>query len=347
MNRQMRKRRLPYQPFRCLAVLFLAWLMLPVGGCRRAGYLDEKERGNRIVAKAHEMVDLGDYEAATSLFRKALDTYPAMARPHLDLALVLHDRQKDYLRAVYHYNRYLELRPGTEKDVMIRARIRQAERAFVASRVTVNGADGPSAMQLLEENSTLRARLGSLENTVVAQEKELLALREAERRRLRDQVITGGTVVTDAVAVAAVTPITNVAGAVVERPLLLPVPEPPVEPTRPPAPVAPVIPVPAREPVVVAPMVPPVAPIPAREPVAVSPEPSPTVAAAPNAGDEAVDEAADGVDRTYTVQRGDSLSRIAFKVYGDATRWRGIQEANRAVLGDSVNVRVGQLLIIP
>ncbi len=350
-------------------MLLLAGLMLPVAGCRRAGILDEKERNNRILAKASEMVDLGDYDAAVSLYRNALDTYPAMARPHLDLALLLHDRQKDYIRAIYHYKRYLELRPGTEKDDMIHARMKQAERAFVASRVTVNGADGASAMQLLEENGTLRARLESMETIIAEQEKELLALREAERRRLRDEVITGGTTVTGADPVAEPEAPRNEVVSI-ERPPLQPVVAPTIEPVRPPAPAEPVSPpvpvatvvrpvAPAPEPVPVVTVVRPVAPAPEPVPVAtvvrpVAPAPPVETALIPSlpitssakASSNAFDQAA--IQRSYTVQRGDSLSRIAFKVYGDATRWRGIQEANRAALGDdSVNVRVGQLLIIP
>ena len=61
---------------------------------------------------------------------------------------------------------------------------------------------------------------------------------------------------------------------------------------------------------------------------------------APNAGPNAI-------ARSYTVRRGDSLSKIAYKVYGDATRWRGIQKANDQILRDSVNVQVGQVLVIP
>lgn len=325
MKRQKRQYRLISTSRPRLLVLLLAGLLLSVAGCRRAGYLDEKERSNRTLDKAYEMVDLGDYEAATTLFRNVLDTYPAMARPHLDLALVLHDRGKDYLRAVYHYNRYLELRPGTEKDDMIRARVRQAERAFVASRVTVNGADGPSAMELLEENSSLRARLEALEKTVAAQEKELLTLREAERRRLREQVIAG-----DAPPATGADPVV----ADVIRQETQTVDRAALEPTAAVEPAAPGIP----EVTVIRPVVP------------ETPAETPRISASPIASDQpaasnVVDEST--IKRTYTVQRGDTLSRIALKVYGDATRWHGIQAANSDVLGNSVNVRVGQVLVIP
>ncbi len=51
---------------------------------------------------------------------------------------------------------------------------------------------------------------------------------------------------------------------------------------------------------------------------------------------------------TYTVRRGDSLSKIAYNIYGDPAQWRKIQKANRDKLGaNGVNVKIGQILRIP
>ncbi|MCB0210812.1 MAG: LysM peptidoglycan-binding domain-containing protein [Anaerolineae bacterium] len=49
----------------------------------------------------------------------------------------------------------------------------------------------------------------------------------------------------------------------------------------------------------------------------------------------------------YTVQSGDSLSRIALQVYGQASLWTIIFEANRDVLSDPSLIRPGQVLVIP
>ena len=51
---------------------------------------------------------------------------------------------------------------------------------------------------------------------------------------------------------------------------------------------------------------------------------------------------------TYTVQSGDTLSRIAAKTLGDSKRWKEIYEANRDALGnDPGALEVGQSLKIP
>lgn len=48
---------------------------------------------------------------------------------------------------------------------------------------------------------------------------------------------------------------------------------------------------------------------------------------------------------SYTVQRGDTLSRIAAKVYGDAHQFPLLQEANK--LDDPGHIWVGQVLVVP
>jgi nucleoid-associated protein YgaU len=50
---------------------------------------------------------------------------------------------------------------------------------------------------------------------------------------------------------------------------------------------------------------------------------------------------------TYTVQPGDTLSSIARQVYGKASLWRVIFDANRDILDDPGRIRPGQVLRIP
>ena len=49
----------------------------------------------------------------------------------------------------------------------------------------------------------------------------------------------------------------------------------------------------------------------------------------------------------YLVQRGDSLSRIAQRQYGDSGQWRRIYDANRGTLRSPNLIYPGQRLTIP
>ncbi|MER2999129.1 LysM peptidoglycan-binding domain-containing protein [Pontibacter populi] len=51
---------------------------------------------------------------------------------------------------------------------------------------------------------------------------------------------------------------------------------------------------------------------------------------------------------TYTVQSGDSLSKIAQRQYGNASAWTKIYNANKTTIGDNPDlIKPGQKLTIP
>ena len=51
--------------------------------------------------------------------------------------------------------------------------------------------------------------------------------------------------------------------------------------------------------------------------------------------------------RSYTVRKGDSLSKIAKREYGDAQEWRRIYEANRNTIDNPDLIYPGQVLRLP
>lgn len=70
---------------------------------------------------------------------------------------------------------------------------------------------------------------------------------------------------------------------------------------------------------------------------------APAAAAAAAAGGTSSTPAA----RTYTVQAGDSLSKISKQFYGDANKYMKIFEANKDKLADPDKIKPGQELVIP
>jgi nucleoid-associated protein YgaU len=56
---------------------------------------------------------------------------------------------------------------------------------------------------------------------------------------------------------------------------------------------------------------------------------------------------APGSTSTYTVVAGDSLSKIAKKLYGDANKWKTIYEANKDIIKNPDLIHPGQKLNIP
>ena len=52
-------------------------------------------------------------------------------------------------------------------------------------------------------------------------------------------------------------------------------------------------------------------------------------------------------DRKYVVVKGDSLSKIAQREYGDSKQWTRIFEANRDIITDPDLIHPGQVLRLP
>jgi len=230
-------------------------------------WLDRRDRGDIVMQRAQARQNEGDIESAIRLYTEALEGNPGLSRAHLEVALLLHDRRKDYVRAIYHYSRYLETRPAAEKRDMILNRIRLAKQAFAASLIKAERYGMDRVLALESENEGLKRKVVTLKDEAARAETRL----QATEQRL--QAAEARIAEFRAAAARATAPPTN------PHPL-------------------------------------------EREPVETEP-------------------------RTYRVKRGDNLSAIAVKMYGDANQWRKIADANRDKLRGGDRVIVGQELVIP
>ncbi|MEL1263505.1 LysM peptidoglycan-binding domain-containing protein [Pseudoxanthomonas putridarboris] len=52
-------------------------------------------------------------------------------------------------------------------------------------------------------------------------------------------------------------------------------------------------------------------------------------------------------EQSYTIEKGDTLSKIAKQHYGSASAWKQIFEANRDVLDDPDRIFPGQVIKLP
>ena len=153
--------RLIYMPL-CMAALMLC-------GCEEnARSADANDERNPLVNTGQSYMEVKQWDKAEKAFKQAIENNPSIARPHLDLAIIYHQQGKldiDFVKAIYHYDRYLELRPDSEKAIMINEQKLKAARALAV--IFINSSPEVKALvgerdQLKRENSVLQSQLSEL-----------------------------------------------------------------------------------------------------------------------------------------------------------------------------------------
>ncbi|VGO23320.1 LysM peptidoglycan-binding domain-containing protein [Pontiella sulfatireligans] len=149
----------------CPLPLFIAALLL--AGCSKdAKTIDEKEERDPLVKTGQSYMDIEDWNKAEDAFKQAIENEPRMARPHLQLATIYQQHKPDYAHAIYHYDRYLELRPDSEKAGLINDQKQKIEQAL-AYNIIKNSPDVQRVVSQLQaaqrENAELKRQLAGMQ----------------------------------------------------------------------------------------------------------------------------------------------------------------------------------------
>ena len=122
------------KPFFCVRPLaVLGTLVCLVVGCGDGVSLqDRRDERDPLLLRARERKNAEDIDGAIKLYNEALDRKPYLASAHLEVGL-LYAKKEDYIRAIYHYQRNIELRPSAQKRDLVEGLIREAKLFYAAS----------------------------------------------------------------------------------------------------------------------------------------------------------------------------------------------------------------------
>src|SRR6266478_10111088 len=97
--------------------------LLALTGCTLtdASQVDEEREPHFLEGKAR--VNSLDYAGAIESFEKALEVNPKSAAAHFELGCLCDQREADPAAAIFHFGRYLKLRPDGDKVERARSRI--------------------------------------------------------------------------------------------------------------------------------------------------------------------------------------------------------------------------------
>ena len=98
-------------------------LCLGAGGCVPGSQSEQDEQKEPYFLTGKARVSSLDYQGAMEAFEKALEVNPRSASAHFELALLCEREETDLAGAIYHFERYLRLRPNAENAEIVRQRI--------------------------------------------------------------------------------------------------------------------------------------------------------------------------------------------------------------------------------
>jgi len=141
-------------------------------GCfQNTGSLVDEEKSPYLIA-GRDWVAAHDYDKAMKKFQKALEVNPRSALAHYELGLLNEQHLNDYVSAIYHYQRALQVRPNDYPADNARVRIASCKQELVKEESLA-----PVAQAMLRELEELRK-----ENTHLRQELQNLRSASANRK---------------------------------------------------------------------------------------------------------------------------------------------------------------------
>jgi len=134
---------------------------LALCGCFPAtqSQLDEEKEPNFLEGKSR--VNALDFKGGIEAYEKALQVNSHSASAHFELGLLYEKNKQDFAAAIYHFDRFLELRPKSDYAEIVTQRIVvcKQELAKTVSLGPLTAAMQREVEQLMEDNKRLRDEL--------------------------------------------------------------------------------------------------------------------------------------------------------------------------------------------
>jgi nucleoid-associated protein YgaU len=271
--------------------------------------------------QAQQDLDAGNPGGAAADYEAALAENPKLAEAHYELGVIYGEKLNDPVSSIYHLKRFLEIAPSSDKADQAKEQIDKQSQAFAASLPAASApAASADSAKLEADNEALKKQVDDASHTIAKLQAQLasrhhghLTAQAAPPMSAPQPPPTGGPMLADTTAPNA------------------PAPAPPADGAT----------TPAATPTNVAPAAPPRA-------VAVDTNAPDVNAVPPPGGTNEASTVPAGPSRTYTVVKGDSLWKIAHKMYpGDTKNGEDkIRDANKDAMAGKF-LRPGQVLIIP
>lgn len=147
-----------------IAVLYV----MSAGGCDFGKAEVVKETNETHFVRGQDELKRGNVPEAMSAFLKVVEKRKDAPESHFELGRIYLDNMHDPIQAIYHFKKYLELKPNSQVSPMVRQMIDTAKKKFAASMPQSPYENDVRRMELEEllqklqkENLALKQRLDS------------------------------------------------------------------------------------------------------------------------------------------------------------------------------------------
>ncbi len=155
-----------------------ALLLLFAAGCIPTRDSSQDEQRDPHFLQGMELLKEADPKGAAAAFEKALATNPQSASAHFQLGLVFQESLNEPATAIYHYERFLKLRPTSDRVDIVRQRSNNCKMEL--AKLFLIAPSSPSVQKELDKLKTEVERLG-LENHQLRRQVELLTSQQPAR----------------------------------------------------------------------------------------------------------------------------------------------------------------------
>jgi len=157
-----------WKPLLCLCLAIAGSLTLSGCGSSTIAGMDEEKEPQFIIGRSR--VNALDYQGAIESFEKALEANPRSGAAHMELGWLFAKNESDPAAAIYHYEKYLKLRPDADNAETIRGHIFRLKQELAKGVLPIPPSTEIQRQmeQLADENRQLREQL-SKQQTATSQ----------------------------------------------------------------------------------------------------------------------------------------------------------------------------------
>lgn len=190
---------------RVTAVLGLLAILALLPGCREPEAVAERDQ--REFRRAQALAESGRRQEALNTYLEVIRQREEAPESHLNAGLIYLDHLRSPLRAIYHFEEYLLLRPDADNAPLVRQLITTAQKQYARSLPGRPFGDDPflfsqdrnqlyaTVRQLRAENAELQQRLVEANEEMLAlaaQQRDPAATRQRSRQLLDEPLVVTG-----------------------------------------------------------------------------------------------------------------------------------------------------------